>query len=118
MHGTGAAAVLPPWAALVIPGDSILARTKDDPMLTRAALPALLHVGQDEIPFDDASRFADLLATSGSVSELPVRQGRGTSSPPILPYCMLRGQCMISPTTSGGAISLVNPCQTYPLITV
>ena len=35
----------------------------------------LLHVGEDEILLDDARRYADLLAKSGSAAELHVWQG-------------------------------------------
>jgi epsilon-lactone hydrolase len=37
--------------------------------------PVLLHVGEDEILLDDACRYADLLAKSGSPAELHVWQG-------------------------------------------
>jgi epsilon-lactone hydrolase len=37
--------------------------------------PVLLHVGEDEILLDDARRYADLMAKSGSAAELHVWQG-------------------------------------------
>jgi len=37
--------------------------------------PVLLHVGEDEILLDDARRYADLSAKSGSTVELHVWQG-------------------------------------------
>jgi epsilon-lactone hydrolase len=99
-----AIAVLSPWTDLALTGDSIVARAKHDPLLTREALesarhfylgqmdakdprvsplygeltslpPVLLHVGEDEILLDDARRYADLLAKSGSPAELHVWQG-------------------------------------------
>lgn len=98
-----AIAVLSPWTDLPLTGDSIVGRAKHDPLLTRESLesarhfylgqmdvkdPAyrrymvltglphvLLHVGEDEILLDDARRYADLLARSGSPAELHVRQG-------------------------------------------
>jgi epsilon-lactone hydrolase len=89
---------------LALTGDSIVARAKHDPLLTRETLesarhfylgqmdakdprvsplygdlaslpPVLLHVGEDEILLDDARRYADLLAKSGSAAELHVWQG-------------------------------------------
>jgi epsilon-lactone hydrolase len=99
-----ATAVMSPWTDLAMTGDSIVARAKHDPLLTRDALqsarnlyigqvdakdprisplyddltglpPVLLHVGEDEILLDDARRYADLLTQSGSVAELHVWQG-------------------------------------------
>jgi epsilon-lactone hydrolase len=99
-----AIAVLSPWTDLALTGDSIVARAKHDPLLTRESLesarhfylgrmdakdprvsplygeltslpPVLLHVGEDEILLDDARRYADLSAKSGSPAELHVWQG-------------------------------------------
>jgi acetyl esterase/lipase len=99
-----AVAVMSPWTDLALTGDSIVARAKHDPLLTREALesarhfylgqmdakdprvsplygdlaslpPVLLHVGEDEILLDDARRYAALLAKSGAVAELHVWQG-------------------------------------------
>jgi acetyl esterase/lipase len=99
-----AAAVMSPWTDLALTGDSIVTRAKHDPLLTRGALqnarnlylghtsaedprvsplygdltglpPVLLHVGEDEILLDDARRYADLLAQSGSEAELHVWEG-------------------------------------------
>jgi acetyl esterase/lipase len=96
-----AVAVMSPWIDLALTGDSIVARAKHDPLLTREALerarhfylgqmnakdlrvsplygdlaslpPVLFHVGEDEILLDDARRYADLLAKSGSAAELHV----------------------------------------------
>ena len=99
-----AACVMSPWIDLALNGDSIETRAKHDPLLSRRALedarrlylgqadakdprasplygdltgllPVLLHVGEDEILLDDARRYADLLANSGSSAELHVWQG-------------------------------------------
>ena len=99
-----AVAVMSPWTDLALTGDSIAARAKHDPLLTREMLesarqlylgqidakdprasplyadlrgmpPVLLHVGEDEILLDDARRCADLLTKSGSAAELHVWQG-------------------------------------------
>jgi len=99
-----AVAVMSPWLDLALTGDSVVSRAKHDPLLTRDALqnarnlylgqmdaedprvsplyddltglpPVLLHVGEDEILLDDARRFADLMAQSGSAVELHVWQG-------------------------------------------
>jgi epsilon-lactone hydrolase len=99
-----AIAVLSPWTDLTLTSDSIVARAKHDPLLTRESLegarhfylgqmdakdprvsplygeltslpPVLLHVGEDEILLDDARRYAELLAKSGSPAELHVWQG-------------------------------------------
>jgi monoterpene epsilon-lactone hydrolase len=99
-----AACVMSPWTDLALTGDSIEARAKHDPLLSRLALeyarqlylgqadakdprasplygdvadlpPVLLHVGEDEILLDDARRYADLIAKSGSAAELHVWQG-------------------------------------------
>jgi epsilon-lactone hydrolase len=99
-----AACVMSPWTDLALTGDSLESRAKHDPLLTRGALenarklylgqadaknprasplygeqvglpPVLLHVGEDEILLDDARRYADLSAKSGSTVELHVWQG-------------------------------------------
>jgi monoterpene epsilon-lactone hydrolase len=99
-----AVCAMSPWTDLALTGDSIESRAKHDPLLTRGALenarrlylgqaeaknprasplygdlaglpPILLHVGEDEILLDDARRYADLLAESGSVPELHVWRG-------------------------------------------
>jgi acetyl esterase/lipase len=99
-----AACVMSPWTDLALKGDSIATRAKHDPLLTLDALdhaqhlylgqadasdpcaspiygnlaclpPILLHVGEDEILLDDARRYADLVAKSGSPTELHVWQG-------------------------------------------
>jgi acetyl esterase/lipase len=99
-----AVAVMSPWTDLALTGDSVVSRAKHDPLLTRERLesavhsylgqmdakdarvsplygdaaglpPVLIHVGQDEILLDDARRYADLLAKSGSAPELHVWQG-------------------------------------------
>jgi len=99
-----AACVMSPWTDLALTGGSIAARAKHDPLLTRDALehaqhlylgqadasdpcasplydnftglpPILLHVGEDEILLDDTRRYADLVAKSGSSTELHVWQG-------------------------------------------
>ena len=93
-----------PWIDLALTGDSIEARARHDPLLTRVALegarqlylgqasaadprvsplygeladlPAvLIHVGEDEILLDDARRYAELLAQSGLAAELHVWEG-------------------------------------------
>jgi len=98
------ACVMSPWTDLTLSGDSIATRAKHDPVLTRDALdharqlymgqasaseprasplhsdltglpPILLHAGEDEILLDDARRYADLVAKSGSAAELHVWQG-------------------------------------------
>jgi len=99
-----AVAVMSPWTDLALTGDSIVARAKRDPLLTRETLesarhlylgqmdskdprvsplyddlsslpPVLIHVGEDEILLDDARCCADRLAKSGSAAELHVWQG-------------------------------------------
>jgi alpha/beta hydrolase fold len=99
-----AACVMSPWTDLTLSGDSIESRATHDPLLSRSALedarqlylglanakdprvsplygdlaglpPVLLHVGEDEILLDDARRYADLVAKSGSAAELHVWQG-------------------------------------------
>jgi len=84
--------------------DSLKARARHDPLLTRDALdgarqlylgqvnatdprisplygdpaglpPVLIHVGEDEILLDDARRYSDLLAKSGLSAELHVWEG-------------------------------------------
>jgi monoterpene epsilon-lactone hydrolase len=99
-----AVAVMSAWTDLALTGESIVARAKHDPLLTRETLesarhfylgrmdakdsrasplygdltglpPVLLHVGEDEILLDDARRYADLLAQQGSPAELHVWQG-------------------------------------------
>jgi monoterpene epsilon-lactone hydrolase len=99
-----AVCVMSPWIDLALTGDSVDARAKHDPLLTRVALegagqmylgqtsakdprasplygdlaglpPVLLHVGEDEILLDDARRCAQLLAQSGHAAELHVWQG-------------------------------------------
>jgi monoterpene epsilon-lactone hydrolase len=99
-----AACVMSPWTDLALTGDSIDNRARHDPLLTRGALedarrlylgqgsaqdprasplygdmaglpPVLLHVGEDEILLDDARRYADLSAKSGSEAELHIWQG-------------------------------------------
>jgi acetyl esterase/lipase len=99
-----AIAVMSPWTDLALTGDSVVARAKHDPLLTCETLesaqhfylgqmdakdprvsplygdlaslpPVLLHVGEDEILLDDARRYTDLLAKSGSAAELHVWQG-------------------------------------------
>jgi len=98
------ACVMSPWTDLALTGDSIETRAKHDPLLNRRVLevavqlylgqsdakdprasplygdvaglpPVLLHVGEDEILLDDARRYADLLAKSGTTAELHVWQG-------------------------------------------
>jgi monoterpene epsilon-lactone hydrolase len=93
-----------PWIDLTLTSDSIEARAKHDPLLTRVALegarqlylgqvsatdprvsplygdladlPAILiHVGEDEILLDDARRYAELLAQSGLAAELHIWEG-------------------------------------------
>jgi hypothetical protein len=99
-----AVCVMSPWIDLALTSDSIAARAKHDPLLTRDALedarrlylgqanakdprayplygdltdlpPVLLHVGADEILLDDARRYAHLLANSGPAAELHVWEG-------------------------------------------
>jgi len=99
-----AACVMSPWTDLILTGESMESRAKHDPLLTRGALeaarhlylgqedakdarasplyadlaglpPIQLHVGEDEILLDDAQRYADLLAKSGSAADLHVWQG-------------------------------------------
>jgi epsilon-lactone hydrolase len=99
-----AACVMSPWTDLALTGDSIEGRAKHDPLLSRATLedarqlylgpasakdphvsplygdlanlpPILVHVGEDEILLDDARRYADLVANSGSAAELHLWQG-------------------------------------------
>jgi len=99
-----AACVMSPWTDLALTGESIESRAKHDPLLSRGALeiarqlylgkedakdprasplygdlaglpPIQLHVGEDEILLDDARRYADLVAKSGSTAELHVWQG-------------------------------------------
>jgi epsilon-lactone hydrolase len=99
-----AVCVMSPWIDLALTSDSIGARAKHDPLLTRDALedarrlylgqanakdprasplygdltdlpPVLLHVGADEILLDDARRYAHLLANSGPAAELHVWEG-------------------------------------------
>jgi monoterpene epsilon-lactone hydrolase len=99
-----AVCVMSPWTDLALTGDSLESRARHDPLLTRGALenasrlylgqadakdprasplygepvglpPVLLHVGEDEILLDDARRYADLMAKSGSAAELHVWQG-------------------------------------------
>ncbi len=99
-----AVAVMSPWTDLALTGDSIVARAKRDPLLTRETLesardlylgqmdakdprvsplygdlsslpPVLIHVGEDEILLDDARCCADRLSNSGSTAELHVWQG-------------------------------------------
>jgi len=99
-----AACVMSPWTDLALTGDSLESRAKHDPLLTRGALenarnlylgqadaknprasplygepaglpPVLIHIGEDEILLDDARRYADLAAKSGSSVELHVWQG-------------------------------------------
>ena len=96
--------MMSPWTDLTLSGESIESQAKHDPMLSRGALedarqlylgsasakdprvsplygdlaglpPVLLHVGEDEILLDDARRYADLVAKSGSAAELHVWQG-------------------------------------------
>jgi epsilon-lactone hydrolase len=99
-----AVCVMSPWIDLTLTSDSIEARAKHDPLLTRVALEAarqlylgqvnatdprispmygdladlptvLIHVGEDEILLDDARRYSDLLAKSGLGAELHVWEG-------------------------------------------
>jgi epsilon-lactone hydrolase len=96
--------VILPWTELALTGDSLATRATQDPLLTPGALehardlyigqanardprasplhgdladlpPVLIHVGEDEILLDDARRYADLVAKSGSAAELHVWQG-------------------------------------------
>lgn len=93
-----------PWTDLALTGDSISARAKHDPLLTRGALeaarnlylgstdahdsrasplygemtnlpPIMLHVGEDEILLDDSRRYADSVKKSGGTAEVHVWQG-------------------------------------------
>jgi monoterpene epsilon-lactone hydrolase len=95
---------LSPWTDLALTGDSIGSRAAHDPLLTAARLdaarklylgafdarhpmvspqygdvaglpPVMLHVGEDEILLDDARRFADRLAMTGSHHELHIWEG-------------------------------------------
>ena len=99
-----AAAVMSPWTDLALTGDSIKARSKEDPLLNREALekaarlylgernpldpqasplyadltgnpPVLLHVGEDEILLDDSRRFAQRMSTVGGSAQLHVWEG-------------------------------------------
>jgi len=99
-----AVCVMSPWTDLALTGDSLETRAGHDPLLSRRGLedarqaylgqtnakatlasplygdlagmpPVLLHVGEDEILLDDARRYADLVAISGSATELHVWQG-------------------------------------------
>lgn len=99
-----AVVVLSPWTDLALTGDSIVTRASHDPLLTHAALESarrlylgqhdpmephasplygdvtglpsvMLHVGEDEILLDDARRYADRLAKTGSKVELHVWEG-------------------------------------------
>jgi epsilon-lactone hydrolase len=117
---------------LALTSDSIGARAKHDPLLTRDALedarrlylgqanakdprasplyddltdlpPVLLHVGADEILLDDARRYAHLLANSGPAAELHVWEAWCTSSPPTLSCCRPRAKHLPSPANSFGA---------------
>jgi acetyl esterase/lipase len=98
------AAVMSPWIDLALTGDSIKARADADPLLTRDALqkaaklylgeqylhnpqasplygnlaglpPVLLHVGEDEILFDDSCRFAERIDSAGGTARIDVWQG-------------------------------------------
>jgi acetyl esterase/lipase len=93
-----------PWIDLALTGDSIKARADADPLLTRDALqkaaklylgeqylhnpqasplygnlaglpPVLLHVGEDEILFDDSCRFAERIDSAGGTARIDVWQG-------------------------------------------
>jgi acetyl esterase/lipase len=99
-----AVAVMSPWTDLALTGDSIVARSSADPLLTRDALekaaqlyfgekdlhdpqasplygdltglpPVRLHVGEDEILLDDSRRFAERLGMVGGSAQLHVWQG-------------------------------------------
>ena len=99
-----AVCVMSPWTDLALTGGSIESKAKHDPLLSRDVLevarqlylgradakdpcvspmygeltglpPILLHVGEDEILLDDARRYADLLAKSGSAAELHIWHG-------------------------------------------
>ena len=99
-----AVVALSPWTDLALNGESVTTRAAHDPMLTRAALeaarrlylgaqdpkdprasplygavtglpPVMLHVGEDEILLDDATRYAECVAAAGGTAELHVWEG-------------------------------------------
>jgi monoterpene epsilon-lactone hydrolase len=99
-----AAVVMSPWTDLALTGESIEARAKYDPMLTRDALsqadqlylgnedrlnpkasplygevtglpPVLFHVGEDEILLDDSRRFANRIEAAGGIAQLHIWEG-------------------------------------------
>ena len=90
-----------PWTDLALTGDSLTTRARRDPLLTRDVLaaaaadylhghdardwrasplygdfdcrvPALIHVGADEVLFDDSLRIAERMAAAGSTVDLHV----------------------------------------------
>jgi len=118
-----AVCVMSPWTDLALSGDSIESRAKHDPLLSRDALevarqlylgqadskdprvspmygdlmglpPILLHVGEDEILLDDARRYADLLAKSGSEAELHIWQGMAHVFPANLALLKAAGEAL------------------------
>jgi acetyl esterase/lipase len=99
-----AVCVMSPWTDLALTGDSLETRAGHDPLLSLHGLedarqtylgqtnvkdplasplygdlaglpPVLLHVGEDEILLDDARRYAELSAKSGSEAELHIWKG-------------------------------------------
>jgi len=118
-----AVCVMSPWTDLALTGDSIESRAKHDPLLSRDALevagqlylgqadakdprvspmygdltglpPILLHVGEDEILLDDARRYADLLAKSGSEAKLHIWQGMTHVFPANLALLKAAGEAL------------------------
>ena len=98
------AVAMSPWTDLALTGESLRTRADTDPLLTKAALvtaatsylgghdprdpeasplygnltdlpPVQLHVGEDEILFDDARRYADNIATAHGVVQLHTWEG-------------------------------------------
>jgi epsilon-lactone hydrolase len=118
-----AVCVISPWTDLALTGGSIESRAKHDPLLSRDALevarqlylgqadakdpraspmygeptglpPILLHVGEDEILLDDAQRYADLLAKSGSAAELHIWHGMTHVFPANLALLKAAGEAL------------------------
>ena len=96
-------AAFSPWTDLALTGDSLTTRARRDPLLTRDVLaaaaadylhghdardwrasplygefdsrvPALIHVGADEVLFDDSLRIAERMTAAGSTVDLHVWQ--------------------------------------------
>ena len=96
-------AAFSPWTDLALTGDSLTTRARRDPLLTRDVLaaaaadylhghdprdwrasplygqfdgrvPVLIHVGEDEVLFDDSQRIAERMAAAGSTVDLHIWQ--------------------------------------------